>query len=93
VGFIKIDVEGYEEFVIRGAMGILQRDTPNLLIEIEERHNRGGYARVSAALSRLGYRAFYLQNNKLQRLESGVDIQALQSQASRYINNFFFSPR
>jgi len=93
VGFMKIDVEGYEEFVIRGAMELIQRDKPNLLIEIEERYNKGGYARICAALSRLGYRAFCIQNNKLQQLERGADIQALQSQDDPYTNNFFFLPR
>jgi FkbM family methyltransferase len=92
VGFIKIDVEGYEEFVIRGAMELLQRDKPNLLIEIEERHNKGGYGRICAVLGRLGYGAFYIQNNTFQRLDAGLDIQELQSQPSPYMNNFFFLP-
>jgi FkbM family methyltransferase len=92
VGFIKIDVEGYEEFVIRGAMGLLQRDKPNLLIEIEERHNKAGYARICTVLGDLGYRPFYLQNDKFHQLEPGFDIQTLQSEPSRYTNNFFFLP-
>ena len=38
IGFIKIDVEGHELDVLRGAEVTLRRDQPNLLIEIENRH-------------------------------------------------------
>jgi FkbM family methyltransferase len=36
VGFIKIDVEGYELDVLRGAENILMRDRPSLMVEIYE---------------------------------------------------------
>ena len=35
VGFIKIDVEGHEEAVLRGGLATLKREMPNLMIEIE----------------------------------------------------------
>jgi len=90
VGFIKIDVEGYEEFVIRGAMALLQRDRPNLMIEIEERHNGGGYNRIGNLLGSLGYEAFYLKNDNLTRLRADANIRPLQSGSDPYVNNFFF---
>src|SRR5579872_3092207 len=34
VGFIKIDVEGYELSVLRGAAALLERDHPNLIVEV-----------------------------------------------------------
>jgi FkbM family methyltransferase len=34
VGLIKIDVEGYESFVIRGALNLVARDRPRLVVEI-----------------------------------------------------------
>src|SRR6516165_8115672 len=38
VGFIKIDVEGQEAAVLRGASRIIERNLPTLLIEIEQSH-------------------------------------------------------
>lgn len=38
VGFIKIDVEGHELEVLRGAARTIQRDLPHLLVEIQDRH-------------------------------------------------------
>ena len=59
VHFIKIDVEGWEVEVLNSAVGILTRDKPDLLIEI----NHGALARqgycmadVVAILKRYGYR-------------------------------------
>jgi FkbM family methyltransferase len=39
VGFIKIDVEGFEREVLEGSVETIARDRPTLLIEIEEAHN------------------------------------------------------
>ena len=38
VGFMKIDVEGHELSVLRGCRKLIERLTPRLLIECEERH-------------------------------------------------------
>jgi len=38
VSFIKIDVEGHEQRVIRGATETLERERPVILVEIEQRH-------------------------------------------------------
>ena len=42
VRFIKIDVEGHELFVLRGAEHLLGNDHPVMLVEIEQRHLDGG---------------------------------------------------
>lgn len=55
VGLIKIDVEGFEEAVLEGAADTIARDRPILLIEIEERHNPGGLARIESWLAAFGY--------------------------------------
>lgn len=91
VGLIKIDVEGHEEAVLRGAQGILERDRPNLMIEIEERHNAGSIPRVFQHLSELGYRAFVLDGDRLSPISAEMAV-ALQQAGSgnRYVNNFFF---
>lgn len=38
ISFIKIDVEGFEPSVVAGARGVIDRDRPSLLMEIEDRH-------------------------------------------------------
>lgn len=93
VGFIKIDVEGYEEFVIRGAVDVLKRDRPNLMIEIEERHNPGGFVRIRRTLGNLGYEAHYLAGEGLTPFEACADVRRLQLGSGTYVNNFFFLPR
>lgn len=55
VGFIKLDVEGHELEVLKGAELCLLRDRPILLIEIEERHRKGAFQCVSEWLYSRGY--------------------------------------
>lgn len=57
VGFMKIDVEGHEIDVLRGARETLVRDRPVLLIEIEERHRPNALSSVARYLSAVGYGA------------------------------------
>jgi FkbM family methyltransferase len=94
VGLIKIDVEGHEEAVLRGAQGIIQRDHPLLMIEIEERHNEGAISRVFERLAHLGYQSYFLEGHQLSPIDADKAIE-LQGSASgnRYLNNFFFLPR
>lgn len=105
IGFIKIDVEGAEEMVLDGAMDTIARDSPVLLIEIEERHSAGALSRISARLAQLGYDARYYSQGAwrpLARFNAARD-QAIdddldeigKSVARRdhpYINNFLFEP-
>jgi FkbM family methyltransferase len=65
VGLIKIDVEGHEFAVLRGAERILTEDRPNLILELEERHAPGCVTTVSEYLDGFGYRGFVLRDGKL----------------------------
>jgi FkbM family methyltransferase len=93
VGLIKIDVEGHEEAVLRGSLGILQRDHPNLMVEIEERHNAGSISRVFQQMAALGYGASILEGDRLSPIdaERAVKLQRAGS-GDQYVNNFFFVP-
>jgi FkbM family methyltransferase len=95
VGFIKIDVEGHEESVVRGARETITRDKPNLLIEIEERHNPGGLRRLAALLKEWGYEGGFLEDGHVQPL-SRFSLERHQNEAglasrAPYVNNFMFS--
>lgn len=104
VGFIKIDVEGNELAVLQGAINVLKRDKPVLLIEAEERHRRNAVASLQELLSPLGYTGLMLENGRLRSLEmfdaardqhaSPSNFETLNSGSyrGRYINNFIFLP-
>jgi FkbM family methyltransferase len=97
VSFIKIDVEGHEEAVLKGAQRTLTTNRPCLLIEIEERHNTGSVDRVAKMLAALGYREYFLMNDELHGYQH---FDANRHQASSnvgergktgtYVNNFVF---
>ena len=94
VGFMKIDVEGHEEAVLRGGTQLLQRDRPACMVEIEERHNSGAIARVLEYFEDLDYHAFYLSGGYFKSVDRGsIDTNELQGEHSKpYVNNFFFLP-
>lgn len=102
VAFVKIDVEGFEEDVLDGAEGILLRDRPTLLIEIEERHNPGGLERIRARLEGMGYSGRFLRHEEwhpLREFDAAIhqrtsDINEVGRSIARrehdYVNNFVF---
>ena len=84
VGLLKIEVEGHEMAVLRGATRILERDRPNLIIELEDRHAPGCVAEAFAFLSMLGYRAAFLRNGELVTVQPGGPANGLW--------NYVFTP-
>jgi FkbM family methyltransferase len=73
VRFIKIDVEGHELEVIRGAQRILTRWKPDLLIEISGDPDLPGSAAntLFGQLGDMGYQPFVLNEGKLERRVAG----------------------
>lgn len=55
VAFIKIDVEGHEVEVLRGAAGLLAESRPAVFVESEERHHAGAPAEVRALMVAAGF--------------------------------------
>jgi len=95
VGFIKIDVEGHEKAVIAGAKGLIERDKPRLIVELEERHTGQPIREAVAEIEALGYEAFFLRAGALQRISEFVperDHLGVED-TPVYVNNFIFLPR
>ncbi|HVJ87710.1 MAG TPA: FkbM family methyltransferase [Caulifigura sp.] len=95
VGFLKIDVEGHEQEVLRGAREIMTRDRPVLLIEIIEDHNDRPVDETIDSVERLGYRAHVVQGTQLTEWAEVRDIRAhkaRQGESNPRIRNYVFLP-
>jgi FkbM family methyltransferase len=93
-GFIKIDVEGHEAAVLRGAHGLIARDRPVLLIEMEQRHTGEPIEESLRTVTALGYAASFLRDG-VETPISGFDPDAdHRGRVERpgYVFNFIFRP-
>jgi FkbM family methyltransferase len=95
IGFFKIDVEGHEEALLRGAEKTLSRSDASVYIEIEERHNPGGLARIVAWLGHRGYVDVQYRQHGAMHPFSSFDLERdqlqQQPQTPAYANNFLFT--
>ena len=87
IGFIKIDAEGVELKVLKGAKKLIKQYKPTLLIEIEERYISGSIEKSLNKILNLGYRGFaligetitplkFFDGNKNHRIDYGPDFHA-----------------
>jgi FkbM family methyltransferase len=99
VGLLKIDVEGHEIAVLRGARRVLREDGPNLLIEAEERHRPGAVASVATLLAEHGYRGLFRDGTRLRPLaefdpavhQEPTRLGRGPTETEHYVNNFVFT--
>lgn len=94
VGFIKIDVEGFECDVLAGAADTLRRHRPNLLVEIEENHTGRPLAEVVAEVCGYGYDCLALLDGTLTPFDR-LDPARHHRKGTRgqaYVFNFVFLP-
>lgn len=103
VSVIKIDVEGHEGEVIRGATGVLDKHRPALVMEIEAQHVGGGAAMeaVVALVTNRGYTCHAIHGSTLipwqefdvERWQSSYLAQPEEYRSTHrmdYVNNFLF---
>ena len=99
VGFIKIDVEGHELAVLKGAASILDRDAPTVLVESENRHKPGAVEAILDFFGRRGYQGFFYLEGRLVAIANfdparHQDPTHIRPDGRRlgkvYVNNFFF---
>lgn len=94
VGVVKIDVEGHELAVLRGAEGLLRARAPSLVVEAEDRHKTGAPAAVCGHLEARGYSGFVWLGGRLHPM-APPDVAAVAGGArdGLYINNFIYVKR
>ncbi len=101
VSAIKLDAEGAEYTVLRGARGVLCRWRPVLTLELEERHAEGSTWAVPAFLDALGYETCFalggrwwpaaaLDRATMQRASPDPSVFAA---SDPYVFNFYAWPR
>lgn len=69
IDFIKIDVEGHEISVLRGASATLRRYLPPMLIEIEQRHLRVPIREVFSEIENIGYAMYFIDRRALRPID------------------------
>lgn len=70
VGFVKIDVEGHEVAVLRGAEAVIARDCPTLLVSCEERLAPGNREAVARMLLPGGYTGWFFDHGRVAPLDA-----------------------
>ena len=99
IAFMKIDVEGHELSVLKGAVETIKRSQPNLLVEVEESRIPGCFQAVSNFLASLDYNGFWFDGKEMRSINN---FQPELQQENRprfgekrlpiYINNFIWLP-
>tara|TARA_B100000579_G_scaffold37019_1_gene25877 strand:+ start:1448 stop:2191 length:744 start_codon:yes stop_codon:yes gene_type:complete len=69
ISFIKIDVEGHELNVIEGAINIINKYKPTLLVEIEEKHTKKPVLNTINKIMKYGYKVYFLENDQIKEIK------------------------
>ena len=103
VAFVKIDVEGHELNVLKGATRLIDRCQPVFLVEAEDRHRSEATRLVFEFFRDKSYRGYFLKDDQVVpvdqfRSDELQNASALLPNGGRkagrsYVNNFFFFPR
>lgn len=87
LGFIKVDVEGHELAVLRGASESIATHRPNLIVEANDDHRDGAIAELSGWLDEQGYRGFSVVRGALVPIAS-FDFESDYCEEAGYGPNF-----
>ncbi|MEH6474812.1 MAG: FkbM family methyltransferase [Sneathiella sp.] len=92
IGFIKIDVEGFELEVLEGARETLAKYRPNLVIEMEEKHTKLPLETLIGTVCEYGYEAFALNGGALTKFDRALASDH-KDHYGNYLFNFIFLPK
>ena len=85
IGFMKIDVEGHELEILKGANNFFEKNKPTMLIEIEERHSGLPREEIISYIENIGYATFYV--NEQFEVIPVKNIELVSN------HNFLFKPK
>jgi FkbM family methyltransferase len=99
VNFIKVDVEGHELDVLKGAKDTIERYRPVILVEIEQRHLSFPMSDVFEEVLSYGYKGSFLYQNERHDLSKfsyeqyqKPFLEGNHEKNTKYVNNFIFEP-
>jgi uncharacterized protein YjiS (DUF1127 family) len=100
IGLVKIDVEGHELAVVRGAVDTLKRNRPTIVVEAEERHHANAVSDITELLAKLGYRGYFCLGSERRPIAEfdatdSANIGGAEDDwppRGVYVNNFAFVP-
>lgn len=94
IGFLKVDVEGEELKVLKGAEGHIEATSPTIMCEIYPRFNDGPVADTFQWLFDRGYAAFYNRRAEgltpVRSLQHGVDVASDPKMLPTHDGDFLF---
>lgn len=93
--FIKCDIEGHEGVVFAAAGEVIERFSPVILVECEERHaygQHGGVAGLVRIFERHGYRVHFFLRGRLTPIEQFDPAVHQRCVDAEYVNNFVLEP-
>jgi FkbM family methyltransferase len=99
IGFIKIDVEGHEYPVLRGATQMLERYRPNVMLEVEifrvltDRDYEGRFLLKGQWHSLQHFSLEAHQLRSLHQVQRSGLIRNMLVTSRHYVNNFVFFPK
>lgn len=97
VSFIKIDVEGHELEVLRGAATTIRREQPVMLIEIDQRYLPFPVEDIFTFLADCGLEGHFRYKKEMHSLREFDPAvhqnESLYGDPSVYVNNFIFRPK
>lgn len=89
VDFIKIDVEGHEVSVLRGARRLLETYRPSILAEANSREDLG---RLVTHAAEIGYRVAYINDGRFHGPTTDLDDIPISGKTGSRVCNFFLLP-
>lgn len=97
VGFIKIDVEGFELDVLKGATKLIERDRPTMMVEIYQPWcEKVGFdsREIFKFFVDRNYSIAYYDCEKIQMVDCDIDqaVQAVHSKHDLHDGDFLFIP-
>jgi hypothetical protein len=99
VGFIKIDVEGHEMDVIKGARQLIGEYRPRVLVEAEDQHQEGTVQEVFKYFANLDYLGVFYFKGEMYQVDTFSQKYHQKKTSIRlgprgedYVNNFIFIP-